>query len=92
MAWERKKTFYEKFIKVPQDVFLALMGLIILSPLMLVVAILVRIKLGAPVIFKQERAGRNGKPWKTGSTVSDGRSISPERRWRPYRNNMGSTM
>ena len=63
MAWERKKTFYEKFIKVPQDVFLALMGLIILSPLMLVVAILVRIKLGAPVIFKQERAGRNGKPY-----------------------------
>ena len=58
-----KKSFYEKFIKVPQDVFLASVALILLSPVLLVVAILVRVKLGSPVIFKQERAGKNGKPY-----------------------------
>ncbi len=60
---EHKKGFYEKYIKVPQDACLALMALIVLSPVMLVVAILVRIKLGSPVIFKQERAGKDGKPF-----------------------------
>ena len=58
-----KKRFYEKYIKVPQDVCLALIALIVLSPVMLVLAILVRAKLGAPVIFKQERAGKGGKPF-----------------------------
>jgi len=63
MTGERKKGLYEKYIKTPQDAILAFLGLVILSPVMLVVAILVRIKLGAPVIFKQERAGKNGKPF-----------------------------
>ena len=63
MALNRKKGFYEKYIKVPQDVFLALVALIILSPVLLVVAILVKTKLGSPVVFKQERAGKNGKPF-----------------------------
>ena len=59
----KKKGFYEKYIKAPQDVFLACIALIILSPVLLVVAILVRTKLGSPVIFKQERAGKNGQPY-----------------------------
>ena len=63
MTEKQKKGFYEKYIKVPQDVFLAAAALVALSPVLLVVAILVRIKLGAPVIFKQERAGKNGKPY-----------------------------
>ncbi len=63
MALSRKKGFYEKYIKVPQDVFIALVALIVLSPVLLVVAILVKTKLGSPVIFKQERAGKNGKPF-----------------------------
>ena len=63
MTKERKKGFYEAYIKVPQDVFLAVMALIVLSPVLLAVAILIRIKLGAPVIFRQERAGKNGKPY-----------------------------
>ena len=63
MAKKQKKGFYEKYIKVPQDVFLAAVALIVLSPVLLVVAILVRVKLGSPVIFKQERAGKNGKPY-----------------------------
>ena len=63
MEKKQKKGFYEKYIKVPQDVFLAAIALIVLSPVLLVVAILVRTKLGSPVIFKQERAGKNGKPY-----------------------------
>ena len=63
MALSRKKGFYEKYIKVPQDVFIALVALIVLSPVLLVVAILVKTKLGSPVIFKQERAGKNGTPF-----------------------------
>ena len=63
MTRNRKKGFYEKYIKGPQDVFLASVALIVLSPVLLIVAILVRIKLGSPVIFKQERAGKNGKPY-----------------------------
>lgn len=63
MTGKRKKNFYEKHIKVPQDVFLATVALIVLSPILFVVAILVRINLGSPVIFKQERAGKDGKPY-----------------------------
>lgn len=63
MAEKRKKGFYEKYIKVPQDVVLAALALIVLLPILLVVAVLVRAKLGAPVIFKQERAGKDGKPF-----------------------------
>lgn len=56
-----KKGFYEKYIKVPQDVILAMVALIVLSPVLLILAILVKIKLGSPIIFKQERAGLDGK-------------------------------
>lgn len=55
---------YERFIKRPQDFFCALLAIIVLSPVLLVVAILVRIKLGSPILFKQERPGRNGKIFK----------------------------
>ena len=50
---------YQKYFKRLLDFILALLGLIILSPLLLIVAILVRIKLGSPVIFKQPRPGLN---------------------------------
>ena len=63
MVKKHKKGFYEKYIKVPQDVFLASVALIVLSPVLLIVAIMIRVKLGSPVIFKQERAGKNGKPY-----------------------------
>lgn len=63
METKNKKGFYEKYIKVPQDVFLSLTALILLSPIMLIVGILVGIKLGTPIIFKQERAGKNGKAY-----------------------------
>ena len=56
-----KKGIYEKFIKRPQDFLCALLATIVLSPVMLITAILVRTKLGSPVIFKQERPGLDGK-------------------------------
>lgn len=55
---------YERFIKRPQDFLCALLATIALSPVMLVTAILVRIKLGSPVLFKQERPGKDGKIFK----------------------------
>ncbi|MGX1982298.1 sugar transferase EpsL [Thermolongibacillus altinsuensis] len=45
------------------DFICALLGIIILSPIILVTAVLVRIKLGSPVIFKQQRPGLHGKPF-----------------------------
>lgn len=48
---------YEKYIKRPLDCLLASSGLIVLSPLMGVTALLVKEKLGTPVIFAQERPG-----------------------------------
>ena len=60
---KHKKGFYERFIKVPQDVLLSVIALVVLSPILLILSILVRIKLGNPVIFKQERAGKDGKPF-----------------------------
>ena len=54
-----KKGFYEKFIKRPQDFICALMALIVLSPVLFVTSILVKVKLGSPVLFKQERPGLN---------------------------------
>ena len=55
---------YEKFIKRPQDFLCALLAMIVLSPVMLITAILVRIKLGSPVLFTQDRPGQNGKIFK----------------------------
>lgn len=50
---------YERFFKRPLDFLLSLVALVVLSPVFLVVAILVRMKLGSPVLFAQERPGRN---------------------------------
>lgn len=58
---ERNKGFYEKFIKRPQDLVLSVIALVILSPIFLVVAIIVRIKLGTPIFFVQKRPGLHEK-------------------------------
>ena len=59
-----KKGVYEKYIKRPQDFICGTCGFIVLSPVMLITAILVRTKLGSPIIFKQERPGLDGKVFK----------------------------
>lgn len=52
---------YRRFVKRGLDFIISLMALIILSPVMLVVAILVRCKLGSPIIFHQDRPGYQEK-------------------------------
>ena len=55
---------YEKYITRPQDFVCAWAALSVLSPVMLITAILVRIKLGSPVLFTQDRPGKDGKIFK----------------------------
>lgn len=55
---------YQKYIKRLLDIIISLTALIVLSPVLLIVAILVRIKLGSPVIFHQERPGYQEKIFK----------------------------
>jgi undecaprenyl phosphate N,N'-diacetylbacillosamine 1-phosphate transferase len=52
---------YRKYIKRPMDFILSLCAIIVLAPVLLIIAILVRIKLGSPVLFKQKRPGLNEK-------------------------------
>ncbi len=78
---------YAKYIKRIFDVLFSLIALIFLSALILAVAILVRINLGSPVIFKQERPGKDGKIFilykfrtMTQSTDNNGNLLSDEER------------
>lgn len=65
MDLERKLGFYEKYIKRVLDICCSLVALLLLSWLIIILAVLVRIKLGSPVIFKQPRPGiidkKNGR-------------------------------
>ncbi|MEE3959457.1 MULTISPECIES: sugar transferase [Bacillus] len=54
-----KVGIYGRFIKRPMDFILSLIAIIMLSPVFLIVAFLVKTKLGSPVLFKQERPGLN---------------------------------
>lgn len=58
---ERKITFYEKHIKRIVDIVCASMALLVFGWLYLLVALLVRVKLGSPIIFKQPRPGKDEK-------------------------------
>ena len=59
-----KKGFYEKYIKRAQDFLCAGAALIVLSPIMGITAVLVKTKLGSPVLFTQDRPGKDGKVFK----------------------------
>ena len=50
-------------LKRSLDIMAAVAGLVLLAPLLLVVALLVRINLGAPVLFRQQRPGLHGQPF-----------------------------
>ena len=64
MTMAHKQGFYEKYIKRPQDFLCATLAGIVLSPVMIGTAIMIRIKLGSPVIFSQDRPGKDGKIFK----------------------------
>lgn len=55
---------YRKFVKRLLDIIISLTGITVLSPILLILCILVRIKLGSPVIFTQQRPGKNEKIFK----------------------------
>ncbi len=61
---QHRAGFYEKYIKRLLDIVLSGAALVILSPVLLITAVLVRIKLGSPVIFTQERPGKDKKVFK----------------------------
>ena len=93
-----KKGFYEKYIKRPQDFLCASAALIVLSPVMAVTALLVRTKLGTPVIFRQERPGVDGKPFMlykfrsmTDKRDENGELLSDEERLPPFGQKLRST-
>lgn len=56
-----KDSVYKSYFKRPMDTILSLCAIIALSPVLLIVAVLVRVNLGSPVIFKQKRPGLNEK-------------------------------
>ena len=85
------KSSYELKYKRLLDIILSLIGLVIFSPVMLVVAVLVRKKLGKPVIFAQLRPGLNEKIFKmykfrtmTDERDSNGTLLSDEKRLTPF--------
>ncbi len=89
---------YRLFIKRCLDFVLSLMALVFLSPVLLVVAVLVRVKLGTPIIFKQERPGRNEKIFRmykfrtmTDQKDSEGRLLPDEIRLTPFGKKLRST-
>lgn len=55
---------YRRYIKRLLDIVLSFLAAVILSPIMLITAVLVGIKLGSPVLFRQERPGKDGKIFK----------------------------
>ena len=57
----RSQSIYSKYIKRMIDSIFAVIACIILSPILLIVAILVRKKLGSPILFQQARPGKDGK-------------------------------
>ena len=56
-----KKGLYRRFFKRPMDFILSLLAIVVLSPVLIVIGVLVRVKLGSPVLFKQKRPGLNEK-------------------------------
>lgn len=95
---EHKKGFYEKYIKRPQDFLCALLACIVLSPVMLVLAILVKIKIGSPVLFSQVRPGLHGEIFKlykfrtmTNERDEDGELLPDEQRLTPFGKLLRST-
>ena len=61
---QAKQGIYARYIKRILDVLLSGCALVVLSPVLLIVAVLVRIKLGSPVIFCQQRPGKGEKIFK----------------------------
>jgi lipopolysaccharide/colanic/teichoic acid biosynthesis glycosyltransferase len=55
--------WYRRYGKRWLDLGLTIPGLLLISPLLAIIALLIRVRLGSPVLFRQERAGLNGRPF-----------------------------
>ena len=82
---------YRRFFKTPIDWLLAVVGLLVLSPVILGLAIAVRILLGHPVLFRQKRIGLNDRPFlfvkfrsMTDHKDSSGKLLPDEQRLTPF--------
>lgn len=102
MDIDRKRRFYEKYIKRFLDAFCSSLFLLCFSWLYGIIALLVRIKLGSPVIFKQPRPGKikNGKETifdmykfrtMTDERDSNGNLLPDEQRLTPFGKKLRST-
>lgn len=90
--------FYSTVIKRLLDFILSLIGLIVLSPILVIVAILVRVKLGGPVLFTQNRVGKNSEIFKlykfrtmTSEVDSEGKLLPDEVRLTEFGKTLRST-
>lgn len=54
----------QKFIKRAIDILGSFLGGLLISPILIIIAILIRIKLGSPIFFTQDRVGKDGKVFK----------------------------
>ena len=93
-----KQGIYEKYIKRPQDAVLSAAALVVLSPVLAVTAGLVKKRLGSPVIFAQERPGKDGKIFKlykfrtmTDERDAEGNLLPDEVRLTPFGQKLRST-
>lgn len=71
---------YRLFFKRWIDIMLSFLALVVLSPILFIVAILVRIKLGGPILFSQSRPGKDEKIFKMYKfrTMTDERGVDGE--------------
>lgn len=88
----------QQLIKRSIDIIGSLAGIIILSPIFIVLAILVRTKLGSPIFFTQDRVGKDGKVFKMikfrsmlDSTNKWGELLEDEERLTPFGKKLRST-
>jgi lipopolysaccharide/colanic/teichoic acid biosynthesis glycosyltransferase len=58
-----KNSFYSRYGKRWVDLLLTIPGFVVISPALVIIALLVRLQLGSPVLFKQVRPGLDGKPF-----------------------------
>ena len=89
---------YEKWIKRPIDAFLSTGALIVFSPILIVTAVLVRIRLGSPIFFTQDRPGKNEEIFKlykfrtmTDAVDEDGNLLPDEQRLPAFGKKLRST-
>lgn len=98
LTMAHRQGVYERYIKRPQDFCCALLATVCLSPLLAVIAALVRVKLGSPVLFAQERPGKDGKIFRlykfrtmTDARDAQGRLLSDEERMTSFGKLLRST-